>query len=143
MLRDEPVEFWIVGPVQITNPTAIARDVQVKWLGPATWKLAAERYKAADIFILPTLSDGFAMTQLEAQAHSLPIIASKFCGRVVESARNGILLEKPSAACIAAAIRGCIADPSRLRNFAAASRGANEFTIDALAQRLQELGATL
>jgi len=66
-----------------------------------------------------------------------------FCGRVVESGRNGIVLEEPSAACIAAAIRDCIADPSRLQNLAAASRVANEFTIDALAQRLQELGATL
>jgi glycosyltransferase involved in cell wall biosynthesis len=143
MLRDEPVEFWIVGPVQVTNPTAIARDVRVKWLGPATRKLAAEYYRNADVFILPTLSDGFAITQLEAQAHGLPIIASSFCGRVVESGRNGIILEEPSAACIAAAIRDCIADPIQLQNFAAASRVANEFTIDALTQRLQELGAAL
>ena len=54
-----------------------------------------------------------------------------------------MILEEPSAACIAAAIRDCIADPSWLQNLAAASRVANEFTIAALAQRLQELGATL
>jgi glycosyltransferase involved in cell wall biosynthesis len=70
-------------------------------------------------------------------------MASQCCGDVVESGRNGILLEEPSAACIAAAIRDCITDPSQLRNLAAASRLSNEFTIDALAQRLQELGATL
>ena len=143
MLRDEPVEFRIVGPVQVANASRIADGLRVKWFGPVTRKQAAESYRAADVFILPTLSDGFAMTQLEAQAHSLPIIASRFCGKVVESGRNGILLEEPSAACIAAAIRNCIADPSRLQDFAAASRLANEFTIDALAQRLQELGATL
>src|SRR2546423_7707681 len=142
MLRDEPVEFWMVGPVQVTNPKVIARDVRVKWFGPATWKQAAEKYRAADVFILPTLSDGFAITQLEAQAHGLPIIASKFCGKVVENGRNGIILEEPTAAWIAAAIRDCIADPSGLQNLAAASYVANEFTIDALAQRLQELGAT-
>ena len=143
MLQDQPVEFWIVGPVRITNSKVIARDMRVKWFGPATWKQAAEKYRAADVFILPTLSDGFAITQLEAQAHGLPIIASKFCGKVVESARNGIILEEPTDTSIAAAIRDCIADPNRLQNLAAASYVANEFTIGALAQRLQELGATL
>ncbi len=143
MLRDEPVEFWMVGPVQIANAETLTRDARTKWFGPVTRKQAAERYRAADIFILPTLSDGFAITQLEAQAYGLPVISSKFCGRVVQSARNGLILKEPSAACIAAAIRDCIADPSRLQHLAAASRVAKEFTIDALAQRLQELGGTL
>ena len=143
ILQDEPVEFWIVGPAPITNATTTARDERVKWCGPVTRSQAAEKFRAADVFLLPTLSDGFAITQLEAQAHGLPIMASRFCGRVVESGRNGILLEEPSAACIAAAIRDCIADPSRLQILAAASRVGNEFTIDALAQRLQELGAML
>ena len=142
ILRDEPVEFWIVGPVQIAN-AATKGDARVKWFGPATRSQAAENFRAADVFLLPTLSDGFAITQLEAQAQGLPIMASRFCGDVVESGLNGILLEEPSAECIAAAIRYCIADPSQLRNLAAASRLANEFRIDALAQRLQELGATL
>jgi glycosyltransferase involved in cell wall biosynthesis len=143
ILRDAPVEFWIVGPVQMANATTIATAARVKWFGPVTQNQAAERYRAADILILPTLSDGFAITQLEAQAYGLPVISSRFCGRVVQNDRNGIILEEPSGPCIAAAIHDCIADPSRLRNFAAASRVANEFTIDALAQRLQELGATL
>src|SRR5437667_1313255 len=143
MLRDEPVEFWIVGPVQVSNAMTMADEARMKWFGHVTQKKAAETYRAADVFILPTLSDGFAITQLEAQAHGLPIITSRFCGRVIESGRNGMILEEPSAACIAAAIRDCIADPSWLQNLAAASRVANEFTIAALAQRLQELGATL
>ena len=143
MLRDEPVEFWMVGPVQIANAETLTRDARTKWFGPVTRKQAAERYRAADIFILPTLSDGFAITQLEAQAYGLPVISSKFCGPVVQGGRNGLILKELSAACIAAAIRDCVADPTRLQNFAAASRVANEFTIDALAQRLQELGSAL
>jgi glycosyltransferase involved in cell wall biosynthesis len=142
-LRDEPVEFWIVGPVQIANAETAADNARVKWFGPVTWKETAEKYRAADVFILPTLSDGFAITQLEAQAYGLPVISSKCCGGVVENGRNGIILEEPSAECIAAAIRDCVADPNRLQNLAARSRVANKFTIDALAQRLRELGGTL
>jgi glycosyltransferase involved in cell wall biosynthesis len=143
MLRDEPVEFWIAGPVRVANTITMSDEARVKWFGPVTQKQAAETYRAADVFILPTLSDGFAITQLEAQAHGLPIIASRFCGEVIESGRNGIILEEPSPACIAAAIRDCLADPGRLRQFAAASRLSDEFTLDALAQRLEDLGSTL
>ena len=142
-LRDEPVEFWMVGPVQIANAETAADNARVKWFGPVTRKETAEKYRAADVFILPTLSDGFAITQLEAQAYGLPVISSKCCGGVVENGRNGIILEEPSAECIAAAIRDCVADPNRLRTLAAASHVQNEFTTGMLGQRLQKLGSTV
>ena len=40
-------------------------------------------YRDADVFILPTFSDGFAITQLEAQAWKLPVISTPYCGEVV------------------------------------------------------------
>jgi glycosyltransferase involved in cell wall biosynthesis len=153
ILRDEPVEFWMVGPVEITNTNTIGdaerrrfsqgNDYRVKWFGPATRKQAAEFYRNADVFILPTLSDGFAITQLEAQAHSLPIIASKFCGRVIENGVNGMILEEPSPTCIAHAARDCIANPDRLERLATGSHVRNKFTLQALADQLQRLDGTL
>jgi glycosyltransferase involved in cell wall biosynthesis len=143
ILRDEPVEFWIVGPVQIANAETASENERVKWFGPVTRKKTAEKYRAADVFILPTLSDGFAITQLEAQACGLPVISSRFCGGVVESGRNGIILHEPTAACIADEIRDCVADPGRLQKLSAAARVSGDFTIDALAQRLQKLGSPL
>jgi glycosyltransferase involved in cell wall biosynthesis len=142
-LFDEPVEFWMVGPVQIANEEAATDNARMKWFGPVTRTETAEKYRAADVFILPTLSDGFAITQLEAQAYGLPVISSKCCGGVVENGRNGIILEEPSAECIAAAIRDCVADPNRLQKLAAASYVQNEFTKDVLGQRLQNLGCKL
>ena len=142
-LRDSPVEFWIVGPVQITNAETAAGGARVKWFGPVTRRVAAKKYRAADLFILPTLSDGFAITQLEAQAHGLPLISSNRCGGVVQDGCNGIILEEPSAAYIAAAIRDCVANPNRLQTLAAASYGRNEFTTDMLGDRLQKLGSGL
>jgi glycosyltransferase involved in cell wall biosynthesis len=74
---------------------------------------AEDFYRRAEIFIVRTMSDGFAITQLEAQAYRLPVIASKFCGKVVENGFDGIVLYEPSAASIAAAVRDCIASPDR------------------------------
>lgn len=143
ILRDEPVEFWLVGPVEIANASTVAEAGRVKWFGPATRKQAAEFYRHADVFLLPTLSDGFAITQLEAQAHGLPIIVSKTCGKVVENGLNGIILEEPSATCIASAVRDCIANPDRLERLAFASRVRDKFAIQALARELQHLDGTL
>jgi glycosyltransferase involved in cell wall biosynthesis len=143
ILRDEPVEFWMVGPVETAHDSPIENAGRVKWFGPVTRNRATEFYKDADVFILPTLSDGFAITQLEAQAHGLPVITSKFCGKVVENGLDGIVLEEPTAACIAAAVRDCIADTDRLQEFAAVSRLRDEFTVEALAERLQKLGAAV
>jgi glycosyltransferase involved in cell wall biosynthesis len=151
ILRDEPVEFWMVGPVEIANASTIGgagcrgfpqgNDYRVKWFGPVTREKAAEYYRNADVFILPTLSDGFAITQLEAQAHGLPVIASRFCGKVVENGLNGIILEEPTSTCVAGAVRDCIANPDRLQKFAAASLVRDEFKIEELGRRLQELDA--
>ena len=143
ILRDEPVEFWMVGPVEIANASTITDAGRVKWFGTVTRNQAAGFYRNADLFILPTLSDGFAITQLEAQAHGLPVIASKDCGKVVENGINGIILDEPSAACIAHAVRDCIASPDRLEKLASASGVRDKFTIEALANHLQRLGATL
>jgi glycosyltransferase involved in cell wall biosynthesis len=138
-----PFSFWIVGPVEIANASTSANGGRIKWFSPVTRSQAAGFYRNADLFILPTLLNGFAITQLEAQAYGLPVIGSKNCGKVVENGVNGIILDEPGAACIARAVRDCLANPWRLRKFAAASHLRNEFSIDALAQRLQELGATL
>ncbi len=143
VLRDEPVEFWMVGPVEITDATKVTDAGRVKWFGAATRNQATEFYRDADVFTLPTLSDGFAITQLEAQAHGLPVIASKNCGKVVENGVNGIILDEPSAACITQALRDCIASPDWLEKLASASGVRDKFTIEALANQLQRLGATL
>jgi len=143
ILRDEPVEFWMVGPVEIANASTSGDRGRVRWFGPVTREKAADYYRNADVFILPTLSDGFAITQLEAQAHGLPVIASKNCGKVVENGVNGIILDEPSAACIAHAVHDCIASPDRLKKLAAASQLRDKFTIQALARQLQNLGETL
>jgi glycosyltransferase involved in cell wall biosynthesis len=143
LLRDEPVEFWMVGPVEIANPSAIRDTKRVKWCGPVTRQRTAEFYRNADVFVLPTLSDGFAMTQLEAQAHGLPVIVSKFCGKVVENGINGIILEEPSAACIAHSVRACVASPDWLEKLAFASRLRDKLTLQAFAREMQDLNGTL
>jgi glycosyltransferase involved in cell wall biosynthesis len=136
ILRDEPVEFWMVGPVEIANANTIGDVGRVKCFGPVTRNLAAEFYRNADVFILPTLSDGFAITQLEAQAYGLPLIVSRRCGEVVQDNVNGLLLDAPSAEAIESAIRFCLQNPNELARFSRRSTVGESYSVALLGERL-------
>ena len=114
LLTGEPIEFWFVGPLQVSIAN-IALHRQIRWTGSVPRGDAAKYYQNADIFIFPTFSDGFGLTQLEAQAWNLPIVSSRFCGTVVKEGRNGLLLPEVSASTIAAVLRKLLAEPACLR----------------------------
>ena len=88
------------------------------------------------MFILPTLSDGFALTQLEALAHRLPVIASRRCGEVVIDRMNGLLLEEPTAEAIEEALRSCLHNPDQLAQFSENATVGERFTLSCLGAQL-------
>jgi glycosyltransferase involved in cell wall biosynthesis len=104
MLKDEPVELILAGPSMI-DPSAWADLPNVRWIGPVPRGEVGKIYRDADCFILPTLSDGYALTQLEALSWGLPVIASKHCGSAVTHNRSGWILDDIEPATISAAIR--------------------------------------
>jgi glycosyltransferase involved in cell wall biosynthesis len=115
--QSQPVEFLIVGPVQITIPGDLRSNQKIQWVGPVARNKVRNYYEQADVFILPALSDSFALTQLEAVAHRLPLIASRRCGEVVIDRVNGLLLEEPAAAAIEEALQFCLHNPDQLAQF--------------------------
>ncbi len=143
-MRDDAVEFWIVGPAQIRVPTEFQSCSRIRWFGPVPRNSASKFYEQADVFILPTLSDGFAITQLEALAHRVPVIASRHCGEVVRHGVNGLLLPDATAEAIELALRFCLENPQELAAFSAAAAVDQRHTVrnltDALASLDGELG---
>jgi len=129
MLRGEPVEFWFVGPLHVSIPPDLRDDLQVRWIGSVPHEQTARFYREADIFMFPTFSDGFGLTQLEAVAWKLPIVATKFCGEVVEDGKNGWLLPEITPCAIATIIRRCRANPVRLQELSANSGRAERFDL--------------
>ncbi len=117
LLHDQPIEFWIVGASNLNLPEAITNLKNIWWMGPVPRSGTASCYQQADVFLFPTLSDGFGLTQLEAQAWQLPIIASGRCGDVVKDQINGFTLTHVSGEAIADGLRACLQEPERLQQW--------------------------
>ncbi len=139
LLTGEHVEFWFVGPVQVSIPPRLQQHQQVRWFGVAPRSEVDAYYQEADVFILPTLSDGFGLTQLEAQSWKLPVIASRCCGEVVSDGVNGVILEEVSGEAIAEVLMKFLRSPAILKAMSASSAIDDRFSLKTLASSLAAL----
>lgn len=142
-LINSPIEWQFVGPSELSLPADLAESARIKWSGAVSRAETEEMYRSADVFLLPTLSDGFALTQLEAQATRLPILASRFCGAVVENGVNGLLIDPPSTSRIVATVRYCLEHPSELASFSVNSGISRAFSFDVLSENLLSIQSEL
>lgn len=67
----------------------------VRFIGKVQNEEVPEYMAASDIFILPSLSEGFPVTVLEAMASGLPIIVTRVRGlqEIIKDGENGFLVE--------------------------------------------------
>lgn len=133
LLKDESIELTLAGPSDL-DPNAWAHLPNVKWVGAIPRSRVGAYYRTADVFILPTLSDGYALTQLEALSHGLPVIASKHCGAAVLEGKNGWILEDLEPETIARRLRAVAANSNRLKGMPL--RYQPDFGLDELAKCL-------
>lgn len=77
-------------------------------------KLAGDRmkaeYLAADVFVLPTLSEGFASACIEAMVAGVPVITTRCAGMMITSDVDGIIVAERDAVALAEAIDRCVQD---------------------------------
>lgn len=139
-LVDAPVQIDIVGPLGITEDAVQAAPDNVTFHGRVPRDQTGTFYQNADAFILPTLSDGFAITQLEAMAHGLPVIATRNCGRVVKDKQNGLLIPIRDADAIENAVRHLLSHPTLCMDMGQhALKTAETFTLERAVSRLEKI----
>jgi len=138
-LSSTRVEFIVAGTVGIAERIIREAPVSVKFIGRVTRDRTAEVYRSADVFVLPTISDGFAITQLEAMAHGLPVIATPNCGRVVDEGVDGLIVPARDAEALAAAITRLDGDRALLAEMSVKAVGKSQlYSLDNFARILLE-----
>lgn len=108
-----PIEFMLVGRPEIS--VSEIEQENIRYQGLVTREETDMYYQQADVFLFPTFSDGFGLTQLESMAWQLPVIATKKCGDVVQHAHNGWLMETVTAEELVTFLKNLLSDPDQIK----------------------------
>jgi len=81
-------------------------------------------YREADVFVLPSQTEGFGIVFAEAMWHGLPVVAARAAGTldVVEDGVTGILVPPDEPAQLSSAVSGLLLLPEERARLAAAGR---------------------
>jgi glycosyltransferase involved in cell wall biosynthesis len=140
LLENEPIQFDIVGPIGISAAAIACTPRNMTFHDRATRDQTAKWYRESDVFVLPTISDGFAITQLEAMSYGLPVVATPCCGAVVSDGLDGFVVPQRDVNALAKTFQRYLADPELLRRQrAAALAKVKQFTLNHLAANLRSL----
>ena len=140
LLKNEAIHFDIVGSIGISDQAVASAPSNMTFHGPVSRDRTDEFYRTADLFVLPTLSDGYALTQLEAMAHGLPVIATPNCGEVVTDGVDGLIVPASDSNALAEAFQLLIQDPEKLRSMSAATKAkVEQFSLRSLGENLERL----
>jgi glycosyltransferase involved in cell wall biosynthesis len=140
MLQSERLRFVVAGPIAISPEAVASAPSNMSFIGPVTRDRISTLYQSADLFVFPTLSDGFGVTQLEAMAHGVPVIATAHCGEVVSHGEDGRIIAARDPNALAEAILELAFDTKRLRSMSAAAvETSKRFSVDVLSRRLQSI----
>jgi len=144
--RGRPVIVILVGsgadePMLRKLTTELATVEAVRFAG---WRGDVPRVLGAlDIYVQPSVSEGFGLAVVEAAAAELPIVASKVGGipEIIEDGRDGLLVPPGDPTALAAAIQELIDDPVRAQALAAKARRTafERFSAEAMAAAYMEL----
>jgi len=123
-------------------PGLATGDDGVLWLGWLDASSTRAALAAADLFVLPSTSEGLPVALLEAMAHGKGIVATRVGGvpEVVEHGRQGVLVPPGDPAALARALAELACDPDRARTLGAGARErVAELAPERIAERLDRL----
>lgn len=125
---------------------ALGVEGSIRWFPPQPHELLGSFYRAADVCLVPSMSESFGLVALEAAACGVPVVASAVGGlrAIVDHARTGFLVPEREPEMWAGIVQRVLGSPElaeRLR--VAAVRRARWFTWRRAGAQLAELADEL
>lgn len=135
--RGRHYQFLVAGAASdavINHP--VSKDLQ--FLGKLSSEGMREQFKAADVFALPTLSEGLASVLVEAMSHAVPVVTTARSGAVTTTGVGGVLVPVGDSEALASAIEMVVEDRQLRERLASNALGfaRQHFTLEAWSARL-------
>ncbi len=116
-------QFWVIGELDIQNPSTISRDQLVEWIDKeyiqyqGTTNDIRKYIKKSDVVTLPSYREGLPKVILEGMAMGKPIITTDTagCRETVDHGSNGLIVPLKDATALASAMVTMIEIPSEER----------------------------
>ena len=112
---------------------------KVRFLGRLSDSDLALAYQAADLFVLPSYSEGFTTAILEAMAAAVPVVATRVSAipEIVADGMTGALVAPGDDEAVAAALIELLGNPERRRVLGEAGRERvrNDFSVARMTDR--------
>lgn len=122
----------------------VGRDASVRFTGQLTQAELWAYYQSADVFVLPTLSEGSALVVYEAMAAGLPVVTTPNAGSVVRDGVDGLLFPACDVDALQDKIQYLYQNPhARIAMGHSARERVREFTWEHYRERLLEVYARI
>jgi glycosyltransferase involved in cell wall biosynthesis len=121
--QNQPVNFRLVGPLVSREVLANLPD-NVFYGGPSLPSSVAEKMRAADLFIFPSLEDSFALVIFEAMATGLAVITTNHAGSSerLSDGEDALIVPAGDARALAYAVQRLVEDPALRQRLGEAAR---------------------
>jgi len=140
--------FELVGPYSDAYRETLRKEAKlagdhVEIVGPEEHDAVLERYATADIFVLPSHTEGFPMVIVEAMDAGLPIVTTDV-GAIADIVRDGVdgyVVPARDAAALTKRLRALISDAGMREAMgrSAASRVEENFTFDVVSHQIRAI----
>ncbi|MDL1876475.1 glycosyltransferase family 4 protein [Cytophagia bacterium CHB2] len=120
-----------------------AGDHDAEYLGVVSGEAKTRAFAEADVFVLPSYTEGFSMSVLEAMAHGLPVVVTPVGAlpEVVVEGTNGIFVQPGNSDDLAEKLDMLVRDRTKARAMGAynAKYAAERFDITCVARQFEEI----
>jgi glycosyltransferase involved in cell wall biosynthesis len=144
LLHRKDIQFVVAGPIHVPDAMLAKMPPNITFLGPVPRAAVADLYRSSDLLLLPAVSEGFGIVQIEAASHGLAVIATDRVGRFVDHGESGYVVELGDYDSVVAHLGNLADDRGKLHRMgqraAEASRG---FSPETYAGNIEKLVASL
>lgn len=148
-LKDIPDAFYVIvgDGTDRQRLETVAKKAGVSdkviFVGQVADKLLPSYYQNCDIFVLPSMQEGFGIVFLEAMFHAKPCIGARAGGisEVIEDGKTGFLIERDDSAHLTYSISRLLNDDflRHAMGHAGKARWEREFSFKSFRQRLNKI----